>query len=97
MDWLIRLIWWVHWHTLCPLTYRHEGKSYAPRSWARHIGIGPFRLIDAPWLWCRCGDSLETWREVQMRQCWTCGSIQEAEDMLAPLLEGDVEQREVET
>ncbi len=63
---LIRAIWWLSRRCL-PLTHRGGGTSWVARRWAI-----AFRLCGHPWLWCACGDSLETWQEVRRRKCVVC-------------------------
>ena len=63
---LINIIWLAH-RCLSRLTHRQKTPGvWTPRRWASSW------LASHPWLWCRCGDSLDTWEEVRQRRCEVC-------------------------
>ena len=69
---MISLIWKLY-RKLVWITHRRtKDKTYMPRRWAWKVKLGRRRLIDAPWLWCRCGDSLESWQEARRGLCHLC-------------------------
>lgn len=74
---VIKLIWKLDILLLLPLTYRPYNGCYAPRSITKRIKLGSWRLIDHPWLWCDCGDSMETWQEVKQGKCMICSDLGE--------------------
>ena len=74
-DLLIRLVWWLS-RLIMPLTHRRSFRNcnpypyWIPRWWA-------WPMWNFPWLWCSCGDSLETWQQVKRGKCWICQSLEE--------------------
>ena len=75
LDGAIRLIWWS-WVVVLRLTHRQgENSLWHLRRWARLVGLGEY-----PWLWCGCGDSLETWGDVRAGRCWICQMDSEVPD-----------------
>ena len=73
MDRLIDLLWWLDRTLLIPILTKPTGKySWQPRGWTRRIHIGKWELWLHPWLWCRCGDALESWHEVRRGRCRMC-------------------------
>ena len=75
MDRLIDFIWWLDRLVLMPILCTPVGTfgtSWKPRGWTKRIRIGRWELWLHPWLWCRCGDALESWETVRRGRCRLC-------------------------
>lgn len=68
LDSPLHLLWWLEhrvWRKLLYVPHSTLKGVHSPRwSWVRHIGF--------PWLWCRCGDGMDTWGELWHRECSSC-------------------------
>ena len=69
MDGLVRLAWWLS-GLVMPLTHWENDRAWFPRQWALRL-----HLNRHPWLWCKCGDSLNYWHEVRTGQCYLCEQL----------------------